>query len=94
MLGGSEAYCRSTVFLPEAPETCQQGLSALLLHAEARLLVLAGDVVKVDVGRDTAVLIDTVKPPPYGNIKLPNLSFTVELAHGLILLTCAASPRR
>ena len=56
--------------------------------------MLAGDVVKVDVGRDTAVLIDTVKPPPYGNIKLPNLSFTVELAHGLILLTCAASPGR
>ena len=56
--------------------------------------MLAGDVVNVDVGRDVAILIDTVKPRPHGNIKLRNLSFTVELAHGLILLTCAAAPRK
>ena len=56
--------------------------------------MLAGDVVNVDVGRDAAILIDTVKPRPHGNIKLRSLSFIVELVHGLILLTCAASPRR
>ena len=56
--------------------------------------MLADNVVNLDVGRDAAILIDTVKPRPHGNIKLQNLSFTVELAHGLILLTCAVSPRR
>jgi hypothetical protein len=76
------------------PGGLQRRASALLVHAEGRFLVLASDVVKVNVGRDAAVVIGTVKPPPHGNIKLPNLSFTVELAHGLLLLTCAASPRR
>ena len=57
-------------------------------------MVLAGDVVKVDVGRDAAVLIGTVEGRGNGNINLPNLSLTVELAHGVLLLTSAASPRR
>ena len=64
------------------------------MHAEAKFLVLASDVVKVDVRRNAAILIGTVKPPHHGNINLPNLSFTVEPAHGLLLLTSAASPRR
>ena len=56
--------------------------------------MLAGNVFKVDVGCDAAVLIGTIKPAPHGNIMHPNLFFTVELVHRLILLTCAASPRR
>ena len=64
------------------------------MHAEARFLVLASDVVKVDVGRDAAVLIGTVEGRGNGNINLPNLSLTVEPAHGLNLLTCTLSPRR
>ena len=56
--------------------------------------MLAGDAVQMDIGRDAAVLIGTIKSPSHGNIKLPNLSFPVELAHGPILLTFTVSPHR
>jgi len=56
--------------------------------------VLAGDVVKVDVGHDAAILIGTAEGRGNGKINLPNLSLTVEPAYGLNLLTCAPSPHR
>ena len=42
------------------------------MHTEARLLVVDGDGMTVDVSCDAAVLIGTVEAPGGGKIKLPN----------------------
>ena len=90
-MGRNRGGARFTLTCPE--ELCRRAAS-LFVHTEARFLVLANDRFKVDISRDAAVLIGTVEGRGNGNINLPNLSLTVELAHGLLLLTSAASPRR
>ena len=76
------------------PEPSSAKAGAPLLHAEARLLVVDGDGTIMDMSCGAAILIGTVEGPGNGKINLPNLSLTVEPAHGLNLLTCTPSPRR
>ena len=64
------------------------------MHTEERLLLVDGNGMSVNVSCDAIILVHTVEALGNGEINLPNLSLSVERAHGLNLLTCAPSPHR
>ena len=91
LIGGAEA--QGPELVGQKTGSLQNKADAGLLHAETRLLVLAGNVATDDAGSDAGAVILCIKPHHGCNIKLSNLFRYVQLTHVPNMLSCAPSPR-